>query len=155
MSRSFDGGFMTFVLPLIVDGIFHKAMPWLFAPNSIQLLQTEEFSFSQVMWRKRRDRVLQAAAIGGLLAALAAAAGTPRCPRHRDFTGILTISSYKTNLLSPGAPAHQLCFVLRIAISLGFRPFLPIKRIFSPQRPSRGWRGHLSGGRCGGHWRHG
>mmetsp|Transcript_4145 Transcript_4145/g.13102 ORF Transcript_4145/g.13102 Transcript_4145/m.13102 type:complete len:103 (+) Transcript_4145:1696-2004(+) len=74
MSRSFDGGFMTFVLPLIVDGIFHKAMPWLFAPNSIQLLQTEEFSFSQVMWRKRRDRVLQAAAIGGLLAALAAAA---------------------------------------------------------------------------------
>ena len=26
----FDGGFLTFVLPLILDGIFNKWAPWLF-----------------------------------------------------------------------------------------------------------------------------
>ena len=41
LSRSFDGGFMTFVLPLIVDSIFNKVAPWLFMPNTIQMLQRE------------------------------------------------------------------------------------------------------------------
>lgn len=48
ISRSFDGGFLTFVLPLILDGMFHKMAPALFMPNTIQMLQKEDWTFSQV-----------------------------------------------------------------------------------------------------------
>lgn len=70
LSSSFDGGFMRFVFPLIVDGIFHKAAPQVFAPNTIQLMQREEHSFTWVRWRKRADRVLQALVVGSAVAAL-------------------------------------------------------------------------------------
>jgi len=43
ISRGFDRpgffGFLTFVLPLILDGIFHKAFPKVFGPNTIASLQ--------------------------------------------------------------------------------------------------------------------
>lgn len=43
ISRGFDRpgffGFVTFVLPLILDGIFHKAFPKVFGPNTIASLQ--------------------------------------------------------------------------------------------------------------------
>ena len=60
MSRLFDvGGFVGFVLPIILDGIFNKLAPWLFAPNNIRMLQRVDMSFAQVAARKRRDRALQ------------------------------------------------------------------------------------------------
>ena len=60
ISRGFDGGFLTFVLPLILDGVFNKLAPWLFMPNTIQMMQRPDWSFSRVAYRKRRDRAVQA-----------------------------------------------------------------------------------------------
>lgn len=73
LSRSFDGGFLTFVLPLIVDSIFNKIAPWLFMPNTIQMLQKEEWSFSDIEKRKWLDRVMQGAVIASLATTLARA----------------------------------------------------------------------------------
>ena len=43
LSRGFDRpgslGFATFILPLILDGIFHGLAPKLFSPNTIAMLQ--------------------------------------------------------------------------------------------------------------------
>jgi 2-polyprenyl-6-methoxyphenol hydroxylase-like FAD-dependent oxidoreductase len=66
ISRGFDGGFLTFVLPLILDGVFHKAFPKLFSPNTIAMLQKEDWTFSRIQRRKRTERVAQA----GILAAV-------------------------------------------------------------------------------------
>ena len=51
LSQGLDGGFLTFVLPLIVDGILNKLAPSIFSPNTIRSLQNPEKTFSQV---KRR-----------------------------------------------------------------------------------------------------
>mmetsp|Transcript_24897 Transcript_24897/g.49808 ORF Transcript_24897/g.49808 Transcript_24897/m.49808 type:complete len:472 (+) Transcript_24897:332-1747(+) len=65
MSRGFDRpgklGFLTFVLPLILDGLFHKWAPRIFGPNTLAALQQEGATFSAVARKKRRDRALQAA----------------------------------------------------------------------------------------------
>jgi 2-polyprenyl-6-methoxyphenol hydroxylase-like FAD-dependent oxidoreductase len=71
ISRGFDGGFLTFVLPLILDGVFHKAFPNVFMPNTIQMLQKEDWTFSRVARRKRAERVAQVAILSTLLAAVA------------------------------------------------------------------------------------
>jgi 2-polyprenyl-6-methoxyphenol hydroxylase-like FAD-dependent oxidoreductase len=74
ISRSFDRGgvlaLFTFILPLILDGIFHGALPRLFAPNTLAMLQRPELTFSAIRRRKRTDRALQLALIGtaGVLA---------------------------------------------------------------------------------------
>jgi len=57
-------GFLTFVLPIILDGIFHGAAPHVFELNTIALLQRDGISFVEVGRLKRRDRVLQVAVIG-------------------------------------------------------------------------------------------
>jgi 2-polyprenyl-6-methoxyphenol hydroxylase-like FAD-dependent oxidoreductase len=74
LSRSFDGGFMTFVLPLIVDSIFNKVAPWLFMPNTIQMLQREEWSFSAIAQRKWLDRFMQGTVIMSFVSAVGYAA---------------------------------------------------------------------------------
>ena len=57
ISRGFDRpgalGFLTFVLPLILDGVFHGAFPKLFAPNTIAMLQKDKLTFVDVAQRKR------------------------------------------------------------------------------------------------------
>lgn len=49
VSRSFDRpgalGFLTFVLPLILDGIFHGVAPAVFGPNTIAMLQRDGLTF--------------------------------------------------------------------------------------------------------------
>ena len=59
MSRAFDGGFLSFVLPIIVDSIFHRALPAIFAPSTISLMQNDQYTYGQVRSRKRLDRILQ------------------------------------------------------------------------------------------------
>lgn len=59
MSRKLDGGFLSFVLPLIVDTVLNNVAPWIFSPNSISSLQNEKKSFTQIQARKRLDRVMQ------------------------------------------------------------------------------------------------
>jgi len=75
LSASFDGNFFQFVLPLILDGIFSNLFPQVFAVNSIRMLQSEEFTFTQVVARKLQDRILQAIAIFLVLAALISVLG--------------------------------------------------------------------------------
>ncbi|KAJ1629214.1 hypothetical protein T492DRAFT_1012751 [Pavlovales sp. CCMP2436] len=65
-------GFITFVLPIILDGISNKIAPSLFMPNTIAMLQKDEFTFSQVAQRKRQDRAVQTAILASALSALAA-----------------------------------------------------------------------------------
>jgi hypothetical protein len=52
MSRELDHPgvlqFLTFVLPLIVDTLFNKAAPFLFAPSMLQLMQNKDLGYQQV-----------------------------------------------------------------------------------------------------------
>jgi kynurenine 3-monooxygenase len=67
-------GFVTFILPLILDSIFHGLAPKLFAPNIITMLQREDYTFQRVARRKRIDRLAQVSIIGGTIAGLYMAA---------------------------------------------------------------------------------
>jgi len=64
ISRGFDRpgalGTASFVVPLILDSIFNKLAPSIFGPNTITLLQRDGITFRGALWRKRRDRTLQA-----------------------------------------------------------------------------------------------
>ena len=68
LSRSFDRSgllaFFTFILPLILDGIFHGALPKVFAPNTLAMLQKVDVTFEQIRWRKRLDRAAQVILLG-------------------------------------------------------------------------------------------
>jgi len=68
ISHGFDGGFLTFVLPLILDSIFHRIAPWLFMPNTIQMLQKDDWSFVRTSRRKRFDRTLQVTILASIFA---------------------------------------------------------------------------------------
>lgn len=67
-------GFVTFVLPLILDSVFHKLAPKVFAPNTISMLQKEGYGFRRVARRKRTDRIIQIAILTSGLAVLTATA---------------------------------------------------------------------------------
>ena len=60
-------GFLTFILPLILDSIFSKILPKVFAPNTISMLQKEGITFTGVRRRKRFDRLGQVAIIGSVI----------------------------------------------------------------------------------------
>ena len=51
MSARLDGGFFSFVLPLIVDSILNKFLPSIFSPNTIKSLQDPDKTFSEVKKR--------------------------------------------------------------------------------------------------------
>lgn len=57
-------GFATFVFPLILDSIFNKLAPKLFAPNIISMLQRDGLTFRDVQNRKRMDRAGQVVILG-------------------------------------------------------------------------------------------
>ena len=59
IARNLDGGFLSFIFPLILDSIFHKALPFVFSPNILQSLNNENRSFRQIQLRKRFDRLMQ------------------------------------------------------------------------------------------------
>ena len=70
LSRGFDRpgklGLLSFVGPIILDGVFHGLLPRLFMPNALAMMQaTKEdgvslYGFGEIRRIKRRDRVLQA-----------------------------------------------------------------------------------------------
>lgn len=68
LSRGFDrtgvASFFGFVLPLILDAVFNRAAPKVFAPNTIAFLQKEGVTFRYVRLRKALDRVMQGAVLG-------------------------------------------------------------------------------------------
>lgn len=63
VSHSLDqpgtAGVFSFLIPIIMDGIFSKLAPEIFMPNTITMLQDEEYSFREVASRKRIDRLGQ------------------------------------------------------------------------------------------------
>ncbi len=63
-------GVFTFILPLVVDSIFHKLAPWFFSPNTIAMLQKSENTFCGLRRRKRLERVGQLATLGSFVAVL-------------------------------------------------------------------------------------
>lgn len=70
LSRGFDrtgvAGFFGFILPLILDSVFHGAAPKVFAPNTIAFLQKEGTTFRQIRQRKALDRVMQGVVLGAV-----------------------------------------------------------------------------------------
>lgn len=70
LSRGFDrtgvAGFFGFILPLILDSVFHGALPRVFAPNTIAFLQKEGVTFRHIRMRKALDRVMQGAVLGAV-----------------------------------------------------------------------------------------
>jgi 2-polyprenyl-6-methoxyphenol hydroxylase-like FAD-dependent oxidoreductase len=66
LDRPGPEGLMTFLIPIILDGIFSKLAPQVFAPNIISMLQNEEITFQQAAERKRLDRMLQIALLVGV-----------------------------------------------------------------------------------------
>mmetsp|Transcript_47786 Transcript_47786/g.153949 ORF Transcript_47786/g.153949 Transcript_47786/m.153949 type:complete len:324 (+) Transcript_47786:707-1678(+) len=68
-----------FLLPIILDNVFNKALPQVFSPNLIVMLQDEAYTFQEVRQKKALDRTLQAAVLlplgAGILGAGAAALG--------------------------------------------------------------------------------
>lgn len=58
-------GFITFILPIILDAIFHKSFPKIFSPNVITMLQRDDLTFTQVAKKKRLDRLGQALLLWG------------------------------------------------------------------------------------------
>jgi len=59
MSKRLDGGFLVFVLPLLLDSVFHRLLPIVFSPNTISFLQNDKYRFSDILNKKRFDRLMQ------------------------------------------------------------------------------------------------
>jgi 2-polyprenyl-6-methoxyphenol hydroxylase-like FAD-dependent oxidoreductase len=63
ISRSMDRpgkiGTMKFILPLILDSMFHKMAPKIFDPSIFSMFQMDGVGFREIQLRKRKDRVLQ------------------------------------------------------------------------------------------------
>jgi len=81
LSRSFDRGglrgFLSFIGPIIMDGVF-GGLPLIgkaFAPNTLAMLQKPTISFTEIRWRKRFDRAVQLAMLSGLLTLAVQAVG--------------------------------------------------------------------------------
>lgn len=70
LSRGFDrtgiAGFFGFILPLIVDSIFHRAAPKVFEANTISVLQRQGITFRYIRLRKALDRVMQGTVLGAV-----------------------------------------------------------------------------------------
>jgi kynurenine 3-monooxygenase len=60
-------GIFTFLIPIILDGIFFKLMPQVFEPNIIALMQNEEYTFQGAVRRKQQDRAGQLFILGTFL----------------------------------------------------------------------------------------
>ncbi|CAB9519422.1 Kynurenine 3-monooxygenase [Seminavis robusta] len=63
---------VNFLLPLILDGIFHKVAPQIFGPNMFGMFQKKGMGFKQIQRKKRLDRALQLTIIGAVLTGIGA-----------------------------------------------------------------------------------
>lgn len=67
MSRNMDRPgkmfLVTFLIPIILDGIFHKLAPKVFGPNMFAMFQKQDIGFEQIAKKKRLDRILQVSII--------------------------------------------------------------------------------------------
>lgn len=70
LDRPGVAGTFSFLIPIILDGIFSKLLPQVFAPNIIALLQDEELTFQDAAMRKRSDRIGQVSIVSTALVLL-------------------------------------------------------------------------------------
>jgi kynurenine 3-monooxygenase len=70
VSHNADQGFVFFVLPIILDRIFHRLAPWLFQTSVVRLMQRPDVRYSDAQRRKRIDRALQVGLIGSILSCI-------------------------------------------------------------------------------------
>jgi len=66
-------GTLQFILPLILDSIFHKRFPLIFGPSIFGMFQKQNITFTGIQRRKRLDRMMQSIVIGSVLSAVAVA----------------------------------------------------------------------------------
>ena len=66
MDRPGKLGTAAFIIPLILDGMFHKLAPRLFAPNMFAMFQKTGTSFRYMQARKRFDRIAQLSILGSI-----------------------------------------------------------------------------------------
>ncbi|KAG7369206.1 kynurenine 3-monooxygenase [Nitzschia inconspicua] len=57
---------VNFLIPIILDGIFHKLAPKIFGPNIFGMFQMKGIGFKQIQRKKRLDRTLQLVILGTL-----------------------------------------------------------------------------------------
>jgi hypothetical protein len=71
--RSSKIGFYSFLIPLLMDAFFHKALPAVFEPPVPGLIHNTKYRFHQVAVRKRWERLAQTSILlaGAMLAARA------------------------------------------------------------------------------------
>ena len=67
LDRPGVAGVFSFLIPIILDGIFSKLAPDVFSPNIISLLQDEQLTFQDAATRKRTDRIGQVAILSIVL----------------------------------------------------------------------------------------
>ena len=76
MQRGLDrpgiGSILFFILPIIVDSIFHNLFPSVFRPALQTCMQQAGTEFTEIRSRKRLDRVMQVAVIASTLASVVA-----------------------------------------------------------------------------------
>jgi len=97
-------GTITFIIPIILDSIFNKINPTLFAPNIISMLQRDDMTFNQVARRKRLDRTIQVAilcslATGATWAAKFAAVSIAKAIERRTSTVSAVLAGITTCVL--------------------------------------------------------
>jgi hypothetical protein len=63
--RTEECSVITFILPIILDAIFHKSFPSVFSPNVITMMQRDDLTFTEVARKKRIDRLGQIALLFG------------------------------------------------------------------------------------------
>lgn len=69
-SHKADQGFWQFIFPLIMDSVFFKIFPALFRPSMFKAMNQGDARYSEIRRRKRLDRAVQFAMIGGVIAAV-------------------------------------------------------------------------------------
>jgi len=62
--------YINFILPLILDGIFHKIAPSIFGPNMFGMFKKKNVGFVQIRRKKRLDRSMQMICISTVLAGI-------------------------------------------------------------------------------------
>ena len=97
-------GAFTFIIPIILDSIFHGINPKLFAPNVISMLQRDDLTFNQIARRKRLDRTVQVAVLGCLVTGAAwtakfAVATIGKAVRRRASTVAVALTGIAAGLL--------------------------------------------------------
>jgi hypothetical protein len=107
--------FFYFILPLILDGFFHKMAPKIFGPNIFAMFSKNDIGFKQIQTKKRLDRALQVACLGTIVTGMLFSVGAT--------VGVLTRATGKSRLaVSAGLMATAVVGMLLRKAASGKEP---------------------------------